>query len=252
MSDVSEEGDTRPRCSRHSGCFVEELRGLIMLKVFVDLMSQPCRALIIFLTVNKIPHTVHTVALRKGQNRSAEFTKLNPMQKVPVMEKDGFILTESDAILKYLTAAYSVSDHWYPRQPEKRARVDEYTAWHHMNTRLHASKVFITEVLIPRLTGQPVDSVKLQRALRELDETLDKLETMFLKDMDFLCGDDITLADLLAVCELMQPLAGGRDVLMNRPRLQEWKSRIQSVLGDSFDQAHKFLYSLKDKHISKL
>ncbi|KAF7687144.1 hypothetical protein HF521_014372 [Silurus meridionalis] len=51
-----------------------------------------------------------------------------------------------DAILKYLSAAYCVPDHWYPQQPQKRARVDEYTAWHHMNTRLHSSKVFITEV----------------------------------------------------------------------------------------------------------
>ncbi|KAM9446896.1 glutathione S-transferase theta-2 isoform 1-T1 [Clarias gariepinus] len=66
-----------------------------MLEVFVDLLSQPCRALIIFLTVNKIPHTVHTVALRRGENRTPKFTKLNPMQKVPVMRKDGFILTES-------------------------------------------------------------------------------------------------------------------------------------------------------------
>lgn len=49
-----------------------------------------------------------------------------------------------------------------------------------------------------------MDDVKLQCALRELDETLDKLETKFLKEKDFLCGDDITLADLLAVCELMQ------------------------------------------------
>lgn len=55
-------------------------------------------------------------------------------------------VSHSDAILKYLTAAYSVPDHWYPRQLLKRARVDEYTAWHHTNTRLHASKVFITEV----------------------------------------------------------------------------------------------------------
>lgn len=54
------------------------------------------------------------------------------------------------------------------------------------------------------MTGQPVDNAKLQRALMELDKTLDKLETMFLKEKDFLCGDDITLADLLAVCELMQ------------------------------------------------
>lgn len=55
-------------------------------------------------------------------------------------------MSPSDAILKYLTAAYNVPDHWYPRHPQKRARVDEYTAWYHMNTRLHASKVFITEV----------------------------------------------------------------------------------------------------------
>ncbi|KAI5088053.1 glutathione S-transferase theta 2, partial [Silurus meridionalis] len=225
---------------------------VMMLKVFVDLMSQPCRALLIFLTVNKIPHTLHTIALRKGQNRTPEFAKLNPMQKVPVIEEDGFILTESDAILKYLSAAYCVPDHWYPQQPQKRARVDEYTAWHHMNTRLHSSKLFITEVLIPRLTGQPVDDVKLQRALRELDKTLDKLETMFLKEKDFLCGDKVTLADLLAVCELMQPLGGGRDVLKNHPRLKEWKSRVQAVLGDSFDLAHKILYTLKDKHNSKL
>nr|QCC20785.1 glutathione S-transferase theta-1 [Clarias magur] len=223
-----------------------------MLEVFVDLLSQPCRALIIFLTANNIQHTVHTVALRRGENRTPEFTKLNPMQKVPVMREDGFVLTESDAILKHLTAAHSVPDHWYPRQPQKRARVDEYTAWHHMNTRLHAAKVFITEVLTPRMTGQPVDDVRLQRALRDLDGTLDKLETMFLKDQDFLCGDDITLADLLAICELMQPLGGGRDVLMKRPRLQEWKRRVQSVLGDSFDSAHKILYRLRDKHTSKL
>lgn len=54
------------------------------------------------------------------------------------------------------------------------------------------------------MTGQPVDNIKVHRALRELDETLDKLDTMFLKEQDFLCGDDITLADLLTVCELMQ------------------------------------------------
>lgn len=50
------------------GCVQEEFRGVNMLKVFVDLLSQPCRALIIFLTANKIPHTVHTVALRKGND----------------------------------------------------------------------------------------------------------------------------------------------------------------------------------------
>lgn len=195
----------------------------------------------------------------------------------------------SDAILKYLATRYDVPDHWYPRQPERRARVDEYTAWHHTNTRPHAAKVFILEVcpvavlsleggqrcivgnvcssdelahvtaclhlsqvLIPAQTGSQVDQGRLARALSQLDETLDKLESMFLGRQSFLCGSDVTVADLLAVCELTQPLGGGRDVLRDRPRLQRWRSRVQAAVGDAFDRAHAVLYALRDRRRAKL
>nr|XP_020450693.1 glutathione S-transferase theta-1-like [Monopterus albus] len=221
-------------------------------EVYLDLMSQPCRAVHIFLSCAGIPHRVRTVALRKGENRTPEFTKLNPMQKVPVMVDSGFVLTESDAILKYLATRYNVPEHWYPRQPERRARVDEYTAWHHSNTRPHAAKVFMLEVLLPAQSGSQVDEGRLIRALSQLDDTLDKLETMFLRRQAFLCGDDITVADLLAICELMQPLGGGRDVLQGRPQLQRWRSRVQSAISDAFDRAHAILYAVRDRHKAKL
>lgn len=64
--------------------------------------------------------------------------------------------------------------------------------------------VCVYQVLIPRQTGSQVDEQRLSRSLSQLDDTLDKLETMFLGRQPFLCGHDITLADLLAVCELMQ------------------------------------------------
>ncbi|XP_030647236.1 glutathione S-transferase theta-2 [Chanos chanos] len=228
------------------------MAGKRALKVYLDLLSQPCRAVYIFLKCNKIPHTVELVALRKGEHRTPQFTKLNPMQKVPVMDDNDFVLTESDAILKYLATNYNVPEYWYPRQPERRARVDEYTAWHHTNTRPHAAKVFIFEVLMPQMTGQPTDPAKLKKALAELEETLEKLETMFLKRQPFLCGDDVTLADLLAICELMQPLASGRDVLRDRPKLVSWRSRVQSALRDPFDDAHAIVYRLRDKFAAKL
>ncbi|KAF3695248.1 Glutathione S-transferase theta-1 [Channa argus] len=221
-------------------------------EVYLDLMSQPCRAVHILLNCAKIPHRVRTVGLRRGENRSPEFTKLNPMQKVPVMVVDGFVLTESDAILKYLATKYNIPDHWYPRQPERRARVDEYTAWHHNNTRPHAARVFILEVLLPAQTGAQVEQGRLIRALSQLSETLGKLESMFLRRQAFLCGDDITVADLLAVCELMQPLGGGRDVLKDHPQLQRWRDRVQAAVGEAFDQAHAVLYAVRDRRRAKL
>lgn len=41
-----------------------------VLEVYLDLLSQPCRALHILLTCTRIPHTVRTVALRKGEHRA--------------------------------------------------------------------------------------------------------------------------------------------------------------------------------------
>lgn len=59
------------------------------------------------------------------------------------------------------------------------------------------------------MTGQPADPLKVERALADLSDTLEKLENMFLKRQPFLCGDDISLADLLAMCELMQVRSSG-------------------------------------------
>lgn len=218
-----------------------------MLQLYADLLSQPCRAVHVLLLCSGLPHRLRPVALRKGEQLSPDFTKLNPMQKVPVLVDKDFVLTESDAILKYLVGRYRLPDHWYPTDAERRARVDEYTAWHHTNTRPHAAKVFIYEVLVPAQTRAPVDGPALDRALSDLDQTLDRIETMFLKRQPFLCGTDISIADLLCVCELMQPVGGDRDVLESRPQLQRWRSNVQSAVGPAFNHAHSVLYALRDR-----
>lgn len=222
-----------------------------MLELYADLLSQPCRAVHILLRCTGSAHRLVPVALRKGEQRGSDFTKLNPMQKVPVLKDQDFILTESDAILKYLVSRCGLADHWYPADPQRRARVDEYTAFHHTNTRPHAAKVFIHEVLIPAQTKSPVNRPSLDRALSDLDQTLDMIQTMFLRRQSFLCGADISIADLLCVCELMQPLGGDRDVLKSRPLLQSWRSRVQSAVGPAFDDAHSVLYSVRERFKSR-
>lgn len=50
----------------------------------------------------------------------------------------------------------------------------------------------------------------------------------------------------------LQPMGGDRDILKDRPQLQRWRSRVQSAVGESFDQAHAVLYALRDRRKAKL
>ncbi len=64
------------------------------LSYYYDLMSQPCRAVYIFLKMTSISYQSKEVALRKLENMTEEFIKINPFKKVPVIDDSGFILTE--------------------------------------------------------------------------------------------------------------------------------------------------------------
>ncbi len=45
-----------------------------VLKYYYDLMSQPCRALYIFLRINNIPFEDKEIAIRKGEHLKLELT----------------------------------------------------------------------------------------------------------------------------------------------------------------------------------
>lgn len=57
-------------------------------------MSQPSRAIYIFLKITGIPFESKEIALRKLEHMGDEYAKINPFKKVPVIDDDGFILTE--------------------------------------------------------------------------------------------------------------------------------------------------------------
>ena len=48
----------------------------------------------------------------------------------------------SVAIFRYLCGKYSIPDNLYPKDLVKRAKVDEYLEWQHMNTRYFYIPVF--------------------------------------------------------------------------------------------------------------
>jgi len=146
-------------------------------------MSQPSRAIIIFLKSNNIPYVDCPVALRKGEHLSDEFKKINPFQKVPCIDDNGFKLTESVAILKYLATKYKVADNWYPKDLQKQAKVDEYMNWQHFNLRTFGSMYFRTKLLT-----KPVNEQALEKWQIGLEASLDYLEQVYLSKSKFVNG----------------------------------------------------------------
>ncbi|KPP70784.1 Glutathione S-transferase theta-1-like [Scleropages formosus] len=212
------------------------------LQLFLDLHSQPCRSVFLFAKVNNIPFEFKKVDLTAGQQYSDEFGKISIIRKVPVMRDGDFILTESVAILMYMVQKFGTPDHWYPADLRKRAQVNEYLSWQHMAMRLHASKVFWFRAMVPLITGAEVPKEKMDSAMEDLNSSLKFFEEKFLQDRPFIIGEKISLADLVAIVEIVQPVGTGLDVFKDRPKLSAWRERVKKELGPAvFDEAHEVI-----------
>ncbi|KAJ8286450.1 hypothetical protein GJAV_G00039380 [Gymnothorax javanicus] len=214
------------------------------LKLYLDLWSQPCRSVFIFAKRNNIPFTFKKISLFEGEHHGEEFGKITMIRKVPAIRDGDFTLGESIAILTYMAEKYRTPDHWYPADVQKRARVNEYLSWQHTAMRMHGLKIFWLKLLIPKIMGTEMPKEKMDSAMEDLEGSLKLMEEKFLQDRPFIAGDQISLADLVAIVEIMQPVGSGIDVFAGRPKLAAWRGRILKEIGkDLFDEAHQKVLS---------
>jgi glutathione S-transferase len=79
-----------------------------------------------------------------------EFLKLNPNAQVPVILDDGFVLWESHAILRHLSA--TAGSGLWPVEARERALVDQWMSW--QSTELNPAWTYVVQA---KLRGNPPD-----------------------------------------------------------------------------------------------
>ena len=58
-----------------------------------------------------------------------QYRAMNPNGRVPVIEDDGFVLWESNVIVRYLLARHTPATAWYPDDVQARARAEKWMDW---------------------------------------------------------------------------------------------------------------------------
>ena len=153
---------------------------------------------------------------RSPETRTPEFRALNPNGRVPVIEDDGFVLSESMAINFYLAKKHRSP--LYPADPKHEALALQWSLWE-----------------TDRLDRQIVDYVRHTKALpegerkpelaekawKEVVPAFDVLESALTKS-EWLAGPAFSVGDLNVAAALYRALSID---LGKWPRVQTWLNR---------------------------
>src|SRR6266404_3439039 len=69
-----------------------------------------------------LDYILHPIQPRTGETQTPEFARINPRQKIPVLQDGDFTIAESPTIVANLSETYGTADNvLVPREPPQRA-----------------------------------------------------------------------------------------------------------------------------------
>ena len=212
------------------------------LKLFCDLLSQPCRSVVLLLEANSIPYEQVYVSLIKGEHQTnPELRAANPNCKLPTLKDGSFCLYESGTILRYICSSRQLPDHWYPKDTKKRALVDQYLDWHHS---LRTGYFLLRYVL-----KKPATDPAVVEGKENLMKAFEILNEHTLRESKFIAGDEMSIADIQALNEITQFWMISKEVCRGYPNLERWLGDCVKALQPHLDKVYSEVYRARDEAI---
>ena len=175
----------------------------------------------LFLTLLGLPFEVIPVDLTRQEQREPAFLALNPFGQVPVIDDNGFVLADSNAILVYLAKRYDAGHDWLPEDAVMAARTQRWLS-----------------VAAGPLAAGPARSrvINLFRLSMDQETAIATAQKLFslmdaeLEGHPYITGALPTIADL-ALYTYTAHAPEGSIPLTPYPHLQAWLKRIEALPG---------------------
>jgi glutathione S-transferase len=189
------------------------------------------RAVVIALEEKAIPYRVD--ALAPGAAKQEPYLKLHPFGRIPVVEHDGFVLYETQAILRYLERSFPGSP-LTPAATRALARMDQILNicdWYLMQGVNNV--IGFHRIIAPHFLGRSPDEAAIADAMPRARLVLGELER-FLGEEAFLVGDRLSLADVVcgAHIDFLALTPEWETLAREFPKLAAWLGRLRD--RDSF------------------
>jgi glutathione S-transferase len=156
-----------------------------------------------------------------GVVNTPEYRKLNPNGVVPTIDDDGFVLWESNAVVRYLAAKHSEGRLW-PRDVVMRANADRWMDWQTTTLWPALRPLFMGLVRTP---AEKRDPPALEESRLKTAQVLSVLEG-YLGTSEFAAGEDFTMGDIPLGCAVWRWMA----LPIERPPLpnvQRWFDALE-------------------------
>ena len=211
-----------------------------MLKIYGSNLSSPANKVRFAANAMGLKYEYIKVDLRAGEHQNPEFLKLHPAGKIPVIDDDGFVLFESNAIIRYL--AEKNKSPLYAKDLKEKAVTDQWIEFgsHHLG--LAMGKVVYNRLFAP-MKKAPVDEQSLKDGLAFLDRFLPVVDHQLGKNK-FLAGNQLSLADinLLAIFDPVEVAAIDLNKYKN---IVKWRGALKKE--DFYTSCHKSYEELLKK-----
>jgi glutathione S-transferase len=165
------------------------------------------------------------VPMGMGESRSPEHLARQPFGRIPAMEHGDFKLYEAQAMIRYID---QISDgpSLTPADPKAQARMNQVmniVDWYVMPS--ISSAIGFNRIVKP-IFGMPVDEAAVAAAVPQAKVCVAAMEDL-LADKPYFAGDQVSLADLMAVShlDLLPRSPEGGEIMAGSPLLG-WLDRM--------------------------